>query len=156
MPRAYPKFKHLWRGNPWQEHLIASLANKTLVVEHEDPLGSCCDDGRFYFANCGNWWYNCPNWGLRNFSSWVRFGEFGYTLPTGTEHGARCAYSQARKLCPVPVPCGARVPKRDNDVCDEIDNVDGVPPPMEAVLFPKTGAKKAVLPKGVHPRRGGA
>jgi len=89
MPRLFPKYKELWQANAWQSHLAASLQGKRLIVEHEDPLGSCCDDGRFMFAPCGNWWYNCPEWGLRNFTDWMRFGDVGFTLPTGTEHAAR-------------------------------------------------------------------
>ena len=125
LPRLFtPAHRLLWRTNKWQAHLVESLKDKRLIVEHEDPLGSCCDNGRFYFAPCGNWWYNCPDWGLRNYTDWIRFGDKGYTLPTGTEHAARCVYSEMRKLCPKPINCKARVPKSDAEVCGEVSNVE--------------------------------
>jgi len=124
LPRLYPDFKHLWKTNKWQDHLVESLQDKRVIIEHEDPLGSCCDDGRFYFAPCGNWWYNCPEWGLRNFTDWMRFGTQGYSLPTGTEHGARCLYSEMRKLCPVPIKCPARVPNNDKEICPEVPRAE--------------------------------
>lgn len=139
MPKLYPKFLKLWSGNRWQEHLIEGLRTKRIIMEHEDPLGSCCDNGRFYFANCGNWWYNCEHWGLRNFTDWIRFGEYGYTLPLGSEHGARCTYSEARKLCPVPLHCQARVPSRADEICGEVPNVERT--------FPESSDRKVLTHK---------
>ena len=163
MPRLYPTFHQLWKSNPWQSHLADSLQHKRLIVEHEDPLGSCCDDGRFYFKPCGNWWYNCPAWGLRNFTDWVRFGSKGYTLPTGTEHAARCLYSEARKLCPVPRSgCAMRVPKSDADICKEVPRVEATfgwdpnappspPPPPKRGSGGKPQPKPRPRPVNVYP-----
>ena len=39
------------------------------------------------------------------YSTWIRFGSAGFTLPLGTEHAARCQYSSRRMDCPVPWTC---------------------------------------------------
>jgi hypothetical protein len=83
-------------------------------------LGSCCDHGRWKFADCGNWWYHCPAWGIANMTSWVRIGKTGFTMPTATEHLGRCEYSATRQVCPIPDTCRHRTPHELSDVCDEM------------------------------------
>ena len=63
---------------------LCSLVDVELITENETvAVGSCCDNGRFIFKECGNWWYNCEQWGLQNYTQWVRFGKFGFTMPLG-------------------------------------------------------------------------
>jgi len=103
-----------------------------VALETEDaylPKGSCCDNGRFDFRDCGNWWYYCPNYGLANFTTWIRFGEHGFTLPLGTEHRARCLYSRQRKTCSLPTGCKYRVPRQGaapDGVCGEMPSVSRI------------------------------
>jgi hypothetical protein len=130
LPKAYePDLQSLWsHGQPHKSHL-ESLKNVKLETEDAYmPRGSCCDDGRFDFKDCGNWWYYCPRWGLANFSTWIRFGEHGFTLPLGTEHRGRCAYSRQRRTCSLPPSCPERVPQSTDarGVCGEVPHVDRV------------------------------
>lgn len=97
---------------------------KLVTEDARNPKGSCCDNGRFVFKNCGNWWYNCQDWGLLNYTQFVRFGENGFTMPFGTEHQGRCVYSPAKIMCPIPPTCNKRLPKSINDVCGEILNIE--------------------------------
>jgi hypothetical protein len=85
-------------------------------------LGSCCDAGRWRFADCDTWWYDCTKgWGINNHTSWFRHGPTGFTMPTGTEHGGRCSYTSTRELCPLPPSnCEKRFPQTVEDVCEEI------------------------------------
>lgn len=124
MPRLYPDFKDAWKNSRYNGHLPAQLEHVRIITEHEDPLGSCCDDGRFVFSDCKNWWYNCQGWGLRNYTDWIRFGSHGYTQPTGSEHAARCRYTEFRQLCPAPRGCASRVPLSDREVCGEMPNIE--------------------------------
>lgn len=84
------------------------------------PRGSCCDDGRYDFADCGIWWHGCKLYGLHNYSDWIRFGKDGFTMPLGTEHQAKCRYSDRKRLCPMPKTCRKRIPLDATEVCDEI------------------------------------
>ena len=98
LPAVYPDLdKYLM---PWRKF---NLAYVDLITE--SPViakGSCCDNGRFIFRSCKNFWYMCKQWGLNNYTTWLRYGEDGYPMPTGTTHQARCSYSPDRRLCPVP------------------------------------------------------
>ncbi len=74
--------------------------------EYYDSMGSCCDSGRFVFSNCENFWYYCPNWGLRNYSAcWIRHGHDGLTFPCGSVHQARCEFFKEKIECPKPENC---------------------------------------------------
>ena len=92
-------------------------------------MGSCCDDGRYQFGNCGGWWYNCKEFGLKNHKDWIRFGRHGLTMPLSTEHQAICKYTRTRISCPMPENCNFRTPrwvsKKDYaaDVCEEMPMV---------------------------------
>jgi hypothetical protein len=47
-------------------------------------------------------WAACTEWGARNFSTWLRVGPDGFTMPPVTVHLAQCTYSRQRELCPLP------------------------------------------------------
>lgn len=52
--RAYKKAYHL------------NLPNSTMVtLDLHVMKGSCCDSGRYTVTECGHWWYQCPEWGLK-------------------------------------------------------------------------------------------
>jgi hypothetical protein len=54
MERVFRKAQHL------------NLPNSTLVtLELRGFTGSCCDSGRLQVTDCGQWWYQCPAWGLK-------------------------------------------------------------------------------------------
>jgi hypothetical protein len=97
----------------------------------EDPLiprGSCCDAGRFQFGDCGAWWYNCPKWGLQNYSQWIQYGEYGFTMPTATEHQARCSYSAVKQVCDLTGSnCNRKMPRAKNEVCGETNILIKIP-----------------------------
>jgi len=123
LPKAFPEVQSAWTKSD-----IDRLSSIVLITENDTlSRGSCCDDGRFIFNNCKNWWYNCQEWGLTNYTKWVRFGESGYPMPFGSEHQAKCSYSPTKVLCPVPKTCKSRFPYRKEDAttfwyeaCDEI------------------------------------
>lgn len=92
--------------------------------------GSCCDQGRILFPDCPKkssfqsaanvdskedvtrllnapkqnrpQWATCTAWGARNFSTWMRVGPDGFTMPPVTVHLAHCKYSAEKELCPLP------------------------------------------------------
>jgi hypothetical protein len=112
-------------GGCHERLLLNSLSHIQLATEDDRvSRGSCCDDGRYVFAPCGNWWYNCPNWGLANYTQWIRFSRAGFTMPTGSEHGAKCTYSPEKRVCPRPQECKRRVPVQFPDICDEIPTIE--------------------------------
>jgi len=86
------------------------LDNVTLHIENaEIAQGSCCDDGRFVFPKCKvGFWHYCIDWGLRNYTTWLKYGDSGMTFFTGSAHQAKCSYSAQRRVCPVPERCTAR------------------------------------------------
>ncbi len=103
-------------------------------------MGSCCDNGRMALEDCGGIpWYYCPTHGLKNHTTWVRFGPHGMTMPLSTEHKGVCSYSRVRVLCAMPAQCSHRVPLKvtDNvvnfyDHTQEYDLMDyGVCPELE-------------------------
>ena len=47
-------------------------------------------------------WATCTEWGARNFSTWMRVGSDGFTMPPVTVHLAHCRYSKERELCAMP------------------------------------------------------
>jgi len=98
-----------------------SLNNISIITEDMiSPRGSCCDDGRFVFSSCDNWWYRCPDYGLHNYSSWIRFGHSGFSMPQGTEHQAKCKYSKKRISCPKPATCSNIIPRESKEICEEM------------------------------------
>lgn len=106
------------------------LKSVEIIVEDAvSPIGSCCDDGRFVFADCGNWWYNCPFYGIQNYTKWLRFGPNAYTLPTGTEHRAKCSYYSSKITCPLPASCDLRraLPGRAKEICKEMPQIVKIP-----------------------------
>jgi hypothetical protein len=71
--------------------------------------GSCCDGGRYEIAMpCMRqegyksvlWWYQCTDYGLKNISTWMKFGRFGFTFPLTTVHRRFCHYSSQQSDCP--------------------------------------------------------
>jgi hypothetical protein len=121
LPAAFPKLQHQFARDGKYEDLSVRLITENGTL----PVGSCCDDGRFRFADCKNWWYNCPSWGIRNYTTWVRFGKSGLPFPAGSEHQARCSYSPTKRLCEVPVGCVRHErPTKVEDVCGEIPKVE--------------------------------
>lgn len=71
------------------------------IIEEDpfDPQGSCCEDGYYKVEKCKGWWYQCPEWGLKDMQPWLTFGPNGFTTPPTTEHALRCVYSKEKKLC---------------------------------------------------------
>jgi hypothetical protein len=72
--------------------------------------GSCCDGGRYEIAMpCMRqegyksvlWWYQCTDYGLKNISTWMKFGRFGFTFPLTTVHRRFCHYSSQQSDCPI-------------------------------------------------------
>ncbi len=99
----------------------------------DSSKGSCCDNGRFVFKPCHNFWYYCNQWGLSNYSScWIRHGEDGFTFPCGSAHQSKCDYSSEKRLCPIPDSCNGErgVITIDDTVnngkilCTEIPNIE--------------------------------
>lgn len=91
------------------------IPNATVVVHDiARAVGSCCDDGVYEVSACGRgqWWYKCAEWGLRNMSPWLKFGDSGLPMPPATEQQGACQYSAMRKLCPRPPTCKFRRPQR--------------------------------------------
>ena len=84
----------------------------TITVEESDPIGSCCDNGRVKFRNCGNHWFLCPHWGLVNHTKWIQFGESGLKMPISTAHQATCHPTPTKTLCPLPPNCAIRIPPK--------------------------------------------
>ena len=95
------------------------------------PSGSCCDDGRFVFKDCKNWWYNCEEYGLTDSEKWLLLTNSeikksskenplssvkSFSVPLITEHKGKCKYSETRQLCPMPKSCKQRVPDEDGGV----------------------------------------
>ena len=112
----------------WPRNSPQNIQNVTLIkanASHDHALGSCCDHGRYQFADCGGWWYNCRDWGLKNHDTWIKFGKHGLTMPLSTEHQATCKYSSSKIQCPLPKDCKSRVPlwksKTESplDICQE-------------------------------------
>ncbi len=47
--------------NSTQYTALTHTVTRSVFTENLSlSTGSCCDNGRYIFANCGNWWYNCP------------------------------------------------------------------------------------------------
>lgn len=99
LPKTFPKeIQRLWSHKKVQN--LESM--KLVTEEYLRPKGSCCENGRLVFPSCGNWWYNCEDFGLQNYTTWIRFGANAFTMPLATEHGATCRYSRRRGACPLP------------------------------------------------------
>ena len=53
LPQSFPEHTR----KLWTENTLESLANVTVIIEdYLTPRGSCCDHGRFHFADCNAWW----------------------------------------------------------------------------------------------------
>ena len=128
-----------------QQHLILATANASIATEGlETSLGSCCDHGRLVVEPCGEGrtWYQCPQWGPRDLSPWLRFGPMGFTFPTVNSHQGLCEYREQRTLCEIPEECEFRVPPRDSDgkvasmvdVCDEMPYTKRLGPNSQLLL----------------------
>lgn len=122
LAKDYPeKVRKVWDSNSPQ-----NLPDVTLIQENATISGgSCCDNGRYRFKDCGTWWYICPNWGLRDHKTWLKFGRYGLSMPLSTEHQATCEYRKERTQCDIPKDCTSRIPlwkgKDTNpDTCLEI------------------------------------
>mmetsp|Transcript_434 Transcript_434/g.827 ORF Transcript_434/g.827 Transcript_434/m.827 type:complete len:130 (+) Transcript_434:1136-1525(+) len=91
---------------------MQKISGVELITERVGDIskGSCCDSGRMPFGNCGNWWYNCPKWGLVNHTTWLKFGTSGFTMPLSTEHQGVCTYTPHITLCNIPENCDNRFP----------------------------------------------
>ncbi len=85
--------------------------------------GTCCDNGRFIFRNCGNWWYNCESYGLSDIKTWVKIGDYGFPFPLATAHKGQCLYSPERIKCNVDKDCLTPIPETTSEICKEIPNI---------------------------------
>lgn len=121
----YPeKYHSKWGAVHAQNIPDVSIA----LQELHETKGSCCQNGDVEVAPCPGWWYQCPNYGIRDFKTWLKFGPTGLTMPPVTEHKATCQYFPERTQCPLPSTCNARFPTRslphtpltERDVCKEI------------------------------------
>ena len=81
--------------------------------------------------------YFCERWGVRNYTTWLKFGENDFTNALVTEHQGMCAYNESMMRCRLPPNCtisSQTVPKgvskwerevflrkflRDNQACPE-------------------------------------
>lgn len=115
-----------------------NMVDVQIVTENlENAHGSCCDNGRFKVEPCGEWWYQCPEWGMRQINPWIKYGSSGFTFAAGTAHRASCKYHSDWTLCEVPDTCEQRVPQKDEegnfasviDVCDEMPIYTYLGPP---------------------------
>jgi hypothetical protein len=123
LPKAFERFP--LARNEFSPSTMRSLADTELVTEDMvEPVGSCCDNGRHVFANCGTWWHRCEDIGRRNYTTWLRFGRAGFTFPAGTAHQARCTYSAQKVMCDLPEDCRYRVPAAVEEICTELPNVE--------------------------------
>eukprot|EP01034_Spumella_vulgaris_P023674 gene23674-29917_t len=114
----------------WGAAHAQDVPHAQVVVEDVHATrGSCCSNGDVEVARCYGWWYQCVDYGLKNFTTWMKFGENGFTMPLVTEHKATCEYHAERHLCEVPSDCVNRIPSvpsgvdrplRGADVCKEI------------------------------------
>jgi hypothetical protein len=85
----------------WNYQILSGVNLITESTLAEVP-GSCCDNARFAFRDCGNWWYYCQQWGVKNHTVWLQYGSNGFTMPLSTEHQGICSYSPNQILCPLP------------------------------------------------------
>lgn len=104
---------NLLKKLPWHEgssEAEKAVQMSTIMITENitEAAGSCCDNGRYKFAECGNWWYWCPKWGTLSLHYWMQFDKTGLTMPMITEHQANCVYSPQRQLCTVPAECKYR------------------------------------------------
>ena len=61
IPGSYPKLEKLYTSAP-----SLNLPNSTIVqLDMKEFKGSCCDNGRYEVTDCGRWWYQCGEWGLK-------------------------------------------------------------------------------------------
>lgn len=127
-----PHYRDIFKDSP-RERAVRGARYRVIDESPLEPRGSCCDSGTYSFSDCGSWWYNCIEYGLRNASVWLRFqtpsvqGTAGagagvegatFTVPTITEHAGACLYSAERVTCPLPARCrGARMPTRAVAAC---------------------------------------
>ncbi len=104
---------HKWR----QDKQAQNIPGLEIVVEDiHRARGSCCDDGDLVVEKCGaGWWYQCPDYGIRNMTTWLKFGSSGLTMPPCTEHQFVCKYHPERVQCPLPPDCDTRIPKRKRE-----------------------------------------
>lgn len=89
-----------------------------------EPIGSCCDNARFDFPDCGNWWYYCQKWGIINHTVWLQYSPDGFTMPLSTEHQGICSYSPNQRLCELPKSrCDGKIKNRYNTslLCGEVE-----------------------------------
>ena len=119
------------------KYRMEALKNINLEVEPlDEATGSCCDDGRFVFKSCKiGFWHHCKDWGLRNYTTWLRYGPNGVPFPTGSAHQAKCTYYPEKRVCDAPPTCTTRYPSRTKNesaafykYCSEIDKVVHVGP----------------------------
>jgi hypothetical protein len=117
---------------------VLRLRHVTLISEGVGNIrGSCCDDGRYLFKECGNWWYNCQTYGLRNLTNFLRFGANGFTMSL-TEHMGRCVYSPTRRTCERPIECSQQMsarPQSVKELCREVPSVESTRDGVPSVFF---------------------
>ena len=127
-----------------QSFKFLNLPNATIItLDYDEREASCCDNGRLIVHPCGQWWYQCPDWGLVNVNPWLQFGKHGYTTPSATAHKGLCTYSKTRQLCPLPTDCEERIPSKDKntkyslmkDVCQEHSLLTYLGSPENKTLF---------------------
>lgn len=114
------------------------LQDVELITEDATAIsGSCCDDGKFVFKECGNFWYNCQMSGLVDIKTWIRFGKNGLTMSL-TEHKGRCVYSSERQLCAIPTECSIENsinPASISEICREVPSIWSSDPAVPSQVF---------------------
>jgi hypothetical protein len=146
-----PVFHYKWpRGHP------QDIPNVQVVTENLFQIkGSCCGTIEYSVNTSlcvrGGWWYQCRDYGLRNFTTWLKFGEYGFTMPPVTPHLRACEYhSNPVKQCPVPTDCDFPIPRkasfgeilRGNDVCDPLVRTEHLGP-LDSYINQKDQEKQA-------------
>eukprot|EP00428_Durinskia_dybowskii_P068923 CAMPEP_0170392262 /NCGR_PEP_ID=MMETSP0117_2-20130122/20098_1 /TAXON_ID=400756 /ORGANISM="Durinskia baltica, Strain CSIRO CS-38" /LENGTH=405 /DNA_ID=CAMNT_0010648387 /DNA_START=321 /DNA_END=1538 /DNA_ORIENTATION=- len=125
LPDPSPQLEKLYTSAP-----SLNLPNSTIVqLDMKEFKGSCCDSGRYEVTDCGRWWYQCGEWGLKDINPWIQFGSDGYTSPITTAHKGKCTYSPEIQVCTLPKGCRHPVPPKASDpkypfigtdVCEEM------------------------------------
>ena len=85
-----------------------NLETAVMTEPMNELKGSCCDDGIYVIAPCGNWWYRCTEWGIQNISPFLRIGVSGIPFPSTSVHMFACKHSAERQVCSLPPDCRFR------------------------------------------------
>lgn len=90
--RHFHHIKYSFTIFQWMELLNFIKCSLITEISPSEPIGSCCDNSRFNFKECGNWWYYCEKLNLKNHTVWLKYSSDGFTMPLSTEHQRICSY----------------------------------------------------------------